>query len=56
MKVEKIAILNFANGEVLISSITEREDTEEFCKRKGINYDDIQWMRGDLKIIIEDEN
>lgn len=56
MKIEKIAVLNFVNGEVLISSLSEREDIESFFQRKGLRSEDVQWMRGDLKIIIENEN
>ena len=52
---EKIAILDFSRGEVIISDISEREDASTFFARKGIREKDIQWMRGNLKIIMENE-
>ena len=51
---EKIAILDFSCGEVFVYSISEREDSEHFFARKGFREADIQWMRGDIKIHIED--
>lgn len=51
---EKIAILDFSTGEVFIYSISEREEAEHFFKRKGFRESDIQWMRGNIKIHIED--
>lgn len=53
MKPETIAILNFTTGEVIISKLSEREDANAFFERKGLNADELQWMRGDLKVIIE---
>lgn len=50
---EKIAILDFSTGEVFIYSISEREDSEHFFKRKGFRESDIQWMRGNIKVRIE---
>lgn len=52
---EKIAILDFSCGEVFVYSISEREESEHFLTRKGFREADIQWMRGDIKIHIEDE-
>lgn len=53
---EKIAILDFSTGEVFIYSISEREESEHFFKRKGFRESDIQWMRGNIKVHIENEN
>lgn len=50
-----MAILDFSTGEVFIYPITEREDSEHFFKRKGFRESDIQWMRGNIKVHIEDE-
>ena len=44
---EKIAILDY--------SISEREEAEHFFKRKGFRESDIQWMRGNIKVHIENE-
>lgn len=55
MHKEKIAVLDFSRGEVIISDISEREEASDFFARKGIRKDDVQWMRGDLKIIVENE-
>lgn len=55
MKQERIAILDFSTGEVLIFPISKREESEHFFKRKGFRESDIQWMRGNIKIHIEDE-
>ena len=52
---EKIAILDFSTGEVFVFLISEREETEHFFKRKGFRESDIQWIRGNIKIYIEDE-
>lgn len=52
---EKIAILDFSTGEVFVFPISEKEETEHFFKRKGFREPDIQWMRGNIKIYIEDE-
>ena len=52
---EKIAILDFSTGEVFICPISEKEDTEHFFKRKGFRESDVQWMRGNIKIRIENE-
>lgn len=51
---EKIAILDFSCGEVFIYSISEREESEHFFARKGFKESEIQWMRGDIKVHIED--
>lgn len=51
---EKIAILDFSTGEVFVYSISEREESEHFFARKGFREADIQWMRGNIKIHIED--
>ena len=52
---EKIAILDFSTGDVIISPISEREEAEEFFKRKGLRESDIQWMRGNIRVCIENE-
>ncbi len=52
---EKIAILDFSTGEVFIFPISEREDSEHFFKRKGFKESEIQWMRGNIRIHIENE-
>lgn len=52
---EKIAILDFSTGEVFIYPISEREESEHFFKRKGFRESDIQWMRGNIKVYIENE-
>lgn len=52
---EKIAILDFSTGEVFVYTISEREEAEHFFKRKGFRESDIQWMRGNIKVHIEDE-
>jgi len=51
---EKIAILDFSRAEVLIVPISQREDAEDFFNRKGIDSSNVQWMRGDFKILVED--
>ena len=51
---EKIVILDFSCGEVFVYPISEREEAEHFFKRKGFNESNIQWMRGDIKVHIED--
>lgn len=53
---EKIAILDFSTGEVLIYPISQREDSQDFFKRKGLRESDIQWMRGDIKVFIANED
>lgn len=53
--IEKIAILDFSCGEVFIFPISEREESEHFFARKGFRESDIQWMRGNIKVHIEDE-
>lgn len=55
MAQEKIAILDFSTGEVFVFPISEREESEHFFKRKGFREPDIQWMRGNIKIHIENE-
>ena len=52
---EKIAILDFSTGEVFVFPISEREDSEHFFKRKGFKESEIQWMRGNIRVIIENE-
>lgn len=52
---ERIAILDFSCGEVFVYPISEREESEHFLSRKGFREADIQWMRGDIKVHIEDE-
>ena len=52
---EKIAILDFSCGEVFVYPISEREDSEHFFARKGFRESDIQWMRGNIKVHIENE-
>lgn len=52
---ERIAILDFSTGEVFIYPVSQREEASDFFKRKGFRESDIQWMRGDLNIHIEDE-
>ena len=52
---EKIAILDFSTGEVFIYPISEREESEHFFKRKSFRESDIQWMRGNIKVHIENE-
>ena len=52
---EKIAILDFSCGEVFVFPISEREESEHFFARKGFRESDIQWMRGDIKVHIENE-
>ena len=54
IQTEKIAILDFSCGEVFVYSISEREESEHFFARKGFKESEIQWMRGDIKIHIED--
>lgn len=55
---ERIAILDYEEGEVIIASIPKKESARSFMKRKGIgtltNPSNIEWMRGDIKLIIED--
>ena len=51
---EKIAILDFSCGEVFVYYISEREESEHFFARKGFKESEIQWMRGNIKIHIED--
>lgn len=51
---EKIAILDFSTGEVFVYPISEREESEHFFARKGFREADIQWMRGNIKVHIED--
>lgn len=53
--IEKIAILDFSTGEVYVYPISEREEASDFFKRKGFRESDVSWMRGNLKIHIEDE-
>jgi hypothetical protein len=55
MHTEKIVILDFSTGEVFVYPISKEEDTNDFFSRKGFRESDIQWMRGDIKINIEDE-
>ena len=50
---EKIAILDFSCGEVFVYPISEREESEHFFARKGFRESEIQWMRGDIKVHIE---
>lgn len=50
---EKIVILDFSCGEVFIYPISEREESEHFFARKGFKESEIQWMRGDIKVHIE---
>lgn len=52
---EKIAILDFSCGEVFIYPISEREESEHFLERKGFKESEVQWMRGDIKVHIENE-
>lgn len=52
---EKIAILDFSTGEVFVFPISEREESEHFFERKGFKESEIQWMRGNIKVIIENE-
>ena len=52
---EKIAIIDFSRGEVYVFPISQREEASDFFKRKGFNEEDLQWIRGDLKINIENE-
>ena len=52
---ERIAILDFSCEEVFVYPISEREESEHFLSRKGFREADIQWMRGDIKVHIEDE-
>lgn len=53
--IEKIAILDFSCGEVFVFPISEREESEHFFARKGFRESDIQWMRGNIKVHIENE-
>ena len=50
---EKIAILDFSCGEVFVYPISEREESEHFFARKGFRESEIQWMRGEIKVHIE---
>ena len=52
---EKIAILDFSTGKVHVCPISEREEASDFFKRKGFRESDVSWMKGNLKIHIEDE-
>lgn len=53
-RMEKIAILNYSTAEVLIASISSLETTKTFLARKGLDSNDVGWMRGNFKILIED--
>ena len=55
MSREGIAILDFSTGEVFVFPISEREESEHFFKRKGFKESEIQWMRGNIRVIIENE-
>lgn len=54
---EKIAILDYEEGEVIIANIPKKESARSFMQRKGIgtltNPHNIEWMRGDIKLTIE---
>ena len=51
---EKIAILDYTTGKVIISTISQREEASDFFERKGLKEDDIEWMRGDIQILVEE--
>ena len=52
---EKIVILDFSTGEVFVYSISEREEASDFIERKGFRESDIQWMRGNIKVHIDED-
>ena len=52
---ERIAILDFSTAKVFVFPISMREEASSFLSRKGFREEDIQWMRGDIEICIEDE-
>lgn len=52
---ERIVILDYSTGEVYISSIPHNEDGEAFIQKKGLDPSQTEWIRGDLKIYIENE-
>ena len=52
---EKIVILDFSRGEAFVCAISEKEETSTFLERRGFRENDIQWIRGNLNIYIEDE-
>ena len=52
---EKIAIIDFSKGELYVFPISQREEAKDFFKRKGFNESDLTWIRGDIKVNIENE-
>lgn len=53
---DKIAILDYSMGEVYIADVPKDEDTHSFFRRKGIRESDVHWMRGDIRIYIDNNN
>ena len=50
---ERMAILDYASGEIFIFQVAKEERTQDIFDRKGFGESDIIWIRGDLKIHFE---